>query len=135
MKTEEHVEQVRLMQWWHLQCNAFGVLEELLFAIPNGGLRNAITAARLKDEGVRAGVPDLFLAYPGKYGGRGLFIEMKKQNGGRLSNMQSSMLYNLASVGFHVAVCHGWIEAKYAIEAYLRGDFSKFEGPKKAHLN
>lgn len=36
----------------------------LLFAIPDGGRRDAVTGAHLKAEGVRAGVPDMFLAVP-----------------------------------------------------------------------
>lgn len=135
MEQLEHEEQVSLIKWWSLAHNKFMVNEELLFAIPNGGKRNVITARKLKDEGVRAGVPDLFLAYPGTHGGRGLFIEMKKKDGGRLSTNQSCMIQSLAQVGFHCAVCHGWEEAKIAIENYLNGDFTKLIGPQKAHLN
>ena len=49
---------------------------DLLIAIPNGGKRNAIVAAKMKAEGVVAGVPDLFFAHPsGEW--HGLFLEMK----------------------------------------------------------
>ena len=34
---------------------------QLLFHVPNGGKRNAAEAAHLKRQGVKAGVPDLFL--------------------------------------------------------------------------
>lgn len=135
MKQIEHAEQVALMKWWSLAHKLFGIPERLLFAIPNGGQRNVITAAKLKDEGVRAGVPDLFLAHPGFHGGRGLFIEMKKPVGGRISANQSIMIANLANVGFHCAVCHGWIEAKTAIENYINGKFEHLYGPQIAHLN
>jgi hypothetical protein len=77
LKSLEHTEQVNLMQWWALACRGFGIPEQLLFAIPNGGQRNIIVASKLKAEGVRAGVPDLFLAFP-KKDAAGLFIEMKK---------------------------------------------------------
>ena len=36
----------------------------VMYHIPNGGRRNKITGARLKAEGVVAGVPDVFLASP-----------------------------------------------------------------------
>lgn len=50
--------------------------DEILFAIPNGGARDAFTASILKMEGVLAGIPDLFWARPiGKY--HGFFIETK----------------------------------------------------------
>lgn len=46
------------------------------FAIPNGGHRHIKVAAKLKAEGVMAGVWDVFVAVPSaKYGG--LFIELK----------------------------------------------------------
>lgn len=118
MKSLEHEEQVNLMQWWSLQCRRFGVAEQCLFAIPNGGQRNIITAKRMKDEGVRSGIPDLFLAVPrGKF--HGLFIEMKKPKGGVVSDNQKACMEILSTNGYYVAVCHGFIEAKTAITSYL----------------
>jgi hypothetical protein len=43
---------------------------------PNGSLRNIIVAKKLKAEGVKAGVADLFLMIPNKIF-HGLFIEVK----------------------------------------------------------
>lgn len=121
MKQLEHDEQCTLMKWWALACHVFSVPESLLFAIPNGGERNVIVASRLKAEGVRAGVPDLFLAVPhGNLGG--LFIEMKKAKGGRVSPNQKSMINELKSRGYAASVCHGWMEASAAIENYLKGE-------------
>ena len=71
----ESVEQIHLFQWARMQSCTMPELN-LLFHIPNGGKRNITTAKRLKAEGVKAGVPDLFL--PVSRGGFfGLFIEMK----------------------------------------------------------
>jgi hypothetical protein len=54
-------------------------LKRRFFAIPNGGARNPVTGAKLKAEGVLAGVWDLFLAVPkGSYGG--CWIETKWGN-------------------------------------------------------
>lgn len=118
MKSIEHSEQVTLIKWWAYSHQRFGVAEDLLFAIPNGGERNVIVASRLKAEGVRAGVPDLFLAVPrGEYSG--LFIEMKKPKGGRVSDNQKHLLGILGEQGYRATVCNGWIEAKAAIENYF----------------
>lgn len=118
MKTIEHTEQVNLIKWWALASKQFGVSEQLLFAIPNGGQRNLLVAKKLKAEGVRAGVPDLFLAVKrGEYGG--LFIEMKKPKGGRVSDSQKSMMNDLSNSGYKTSVCKGWIEAGAQIKQYL----------------
>lgn len=118
MNHPEHSEQVTLIKWWALACKQFGIPEQLLFAIPNGGKRDVISAKLLKDEGVRAGVPDLFLAVPnGDY--HGLFIELKKVKGGVVSDSQKEMGAYLMSRDYDCAVCHGWVEAKAKIEKYL----------------
>lgn len=118
MKSLEHSEQVNLIQWWALQCKRFGIHEQLLFAIPNGGQRNIITAKRMKDEGVRAGIPDLFLAVPrGRF--HGLFVEMKKPQGGVVSDAQKACMEMLSSNDYCVAVCRGFIDAQEAIKGYL----------------
>lgn len=118
MKTEEHNEQVALMHWWSYASKSHGIPEHLLFAIPNGGDRNILVAAKLKAEGVRAGVPDLFLAVPrGRY--HGLFVEMKKTKGGRIQANQKKMLEILEVYGYHSIVCHGFFEARKEIENYI----------------
>lgn len=120
MNQIEHKEQCALMKWWHLSCNRFGADEKLLFAIPNGGRRDVVTASNLRAEGVRAGVPDLFLAVPA-FGFHGLFIEMKREKGGVVSDFQKEYISLLHERGYNAIVCHGWIEAKNSIESYLGG--------------
>lgn len=118
MNQNEHAEQVNLIQWWSLQCRRFGIYEQLLFAIPNGGQRNIITAKRMKDEGVRSGIPDLFLAVPrGNF--HGLFIEMKKPQGGVVSDNQKACMEMLSNNDYCVTVCRGFIDAQEAIKGYL----------------
>lgn len=89
-----------------------------LFHIPNGGARSIQTAARLKAEGVKAGVPDLFL--PVASGGyHGLFVEMKRTGGGRVSTRQQEWLDLLNANGYRAIVCHGADEAIREIGRYL----------------
>lgn len=118
MRTDEHDEQVALCRWWSLYARTHRFPESLLFAIPNGGRRDAVTGARLKAEGVRAGVPDMFLAVPRK-NAPGLFLELKKQQGGRVSENQKIMHAALTEAGYPVCVCRGWREASVEIEKYL----------------
>lgn len=76
---------------------------KLIHAIPNGGARNIVTAAKLKAEGVVAGVPDLFIPEPsGQY--HGLFVEMKVK-GGRLQQTQKNMIGKLKERGYKCDVC------------------------------
>lgn len=113
----EHYEQVHLVHWWDTIARANGIPEQLLFAIPNGGYRTKRTGAMLKAEGMRAGVPDLFLAVP-RFGFGGLFIEMKRPVGGRLSPVQKEF-HKVLSEDYAVEVCKGCSEAIEAIKKYL----------------
>ena len=109
----EHLEQVSTIQWYDRVYN-----DGLLFAIPNGGKRHPKVAAEMKLEGVRSGVPDLFLPVPAG-GHHGLFIEMKRQKGGRVSPEQKQWLEYLRGAGYLAVVCKGFEEAKEAITDYL----------------
>lgn len=114
----EHEEQAALIEWWNMYSRWKSLDRRLLLAIPNGGARNAVTGARLKDEGVRAGVPDLFLAVPNG-ASHGLWIELKRVRGGRVSEAQKEMLSVLAGQGYDYSVCLGWEQARMAILDYL----------------
>lgn len=83
-----------------------------IFAIPNGGRRSPSEALRLKNEGVSAGVPDLFVPE------WGLWIEMKKETGGKVSPAQSEWLGYLEEIGHTAIVCPGFDAAKTAICAF-----------------
>ena len=115
----EHGIQCSLLSWWTMQCRSLKVPEKLLYAIPNGGNRNIITAKKLKDEGVRAGVPDLFLAVP-KAPYHGLYIELKKPKG-RASRVQLEYIELLREQGYYTAICYGFDDATNMILSYLRG--------------
>ena len=113
----EHREQANLIQWAALNRVKYPELD-LLFAIPNGGHRHPVVAAKMKAEGVKAGVPDLQLPVPrGVY--IGLFIEMKRKVGGVVSKKQAEWREALSAVGHCVRVCHGWEDAVKTITQYL----------------
>ena len=57
-------------------------------AVPNGGSRNALEAARMKRTGTLAGVFDVFILGPG---GVTYWLELKAKHG-RLSSAQNDML-------------------------------------------
>lgn len=94
-------------------------LARLIFAIPNGGKRDAKTAMILKNMGVTGGVPDVFVAVPrGEW--HGLFVELKKP-GGRLSDDQEATIAQLEDVGYAVVVCDSVESAWSLSERYLDG--------------
>lgn len=77
-KDEEHRLQVSCVTWFRY---AYPQLAHALFAVPNGGWRNEATGAKLKAEGVTAGVADLILLHPSGFGHYALLIEMKTEEG------------------------------------------------------
>lgn len=112
----EAQEQRTLFQWAALASGKHPELV-LMFAVPNGGTRDVIEAKHLKDQGVKAGVPDIFFPCArGQY--HGMFIEMKSGTG-RVSEFQKNWIDALNEAGYHAVVCYGFEEAKSEIEAYL----------------
>jgi hypothetical protein len=90
---------------------------KLMFHIPNGGTRNKVEAGHLKAQGVKAGVPDIFLPVPTPWCA-GLFIEMKvKLN--KTSKQQDDYIDELRAQRYDTQVCYSWIEAKNYIVGYL----------------
>lgn len=117
----EEVEQTCLFRWAMYQQAANPELA-LLHAIPNGGKRGKAEAARMKAAGVKAGVPDMFLPVSrGTY--HGLYIELKRQKGGRVSDVQTWWLEKLRAQGYAAFVCFGWEEAARVIQDYLLGRY------------
>jgi len=107
-----------------------------LFAIPNGGKRDPITASRMKAEGVKPGAPDIMLpvraAKPDAAPLRsmtiysGLFIELKKPSAkpkrdgaGGVRTEQTQWNAYLNNAGYHARVAYGWLEARDIIMEYL----------------
>ena len=84
-----------------------------------GGSRNKIEAARLRAQGVKSGVPDLCLPVA-RGANHGLYIELKRQRGGRISEEQVRWIDGLLKQGYAAAICKGWQEAASVIIDYLR---------------
>jgi hypothetical protein len=107
-----------------------------LFAIKNAGHGDAVRGARAAMEGVKAGVPDLFLPIvkwvdlspekPIPINQRlhsGLYIELKRPKSGRkagvVSDVQTKWQEFLQAQGYCVEVCFGWEVARDALLKYL----------------
>jgi hypothetical protein len=112
----EHAHQVALFMWAAMNREKYPELE-WMFAIPNGGERNGIVAARMKAEGVRSGVSDIML--PTARGGfHGLFIEMKKP-GGKESENQKRFGSHVGMQGYLHKCCDSWEIARDLLVEYL----------------
>lgn len=85
----------------------------------NGGLRGKAEAARLKAEGVKAGVPDLCIPIA-RGGYHGLFVEMKFGRN-KPTDEQMKWLSTLERNGYMATVCWGAEEAIAVIEQYAKG--------------
>ena len=88
----------------------------LLHHIPNGGTRDPVEG-KLKQQGVKSGVPDLSLPVAReRY--HGLYIEMKTETG-RPTVEQKWWGEQLTAQGYVWEVCHGWQSAVRVLEWYL----------------
>ena len=115
----ESYEQEMVFAWAELMATIEPRLE-LLHHIPNGGYRHPATAARMKSEGVKAGVPDICLPVAAK-GYHGLYIEMKKADGSnRPSNQQRRWIRLLTKEGYKAEVAYGADEAIDILRDYLQ---------------
>jgi hypothetical protein len=126
MRSTEHDIQSALFSWAQLQTACYPELA-LMFAIPNGGKREkrqdkkgrwfSPTAQKLKKEGVKRGIPDIFLPCA-RGGSHGLFIEMKAHDG-KVSPEQASVHKLLWEEGYAVIVCYSLESAIMLITWYL----------------
>lgn len=112
----EHSEQCALFEWAAIKSRQIPDLE-YLFAIPNGGWRHKATAGRLRAEGLKAGVPDIFLPVP-RSDYAGLWIEMK-WGSNKPTRSQRRWLDFLAGQGYYTAVCWNWEDARDEVLRYL----------------
>lgn len=122
MNDIEHRLQAACVRWFAYEYPA---LRGRLFAVPNGGRRDAVTGARLKAEGVLSGVADLILLCPThQYGA--LLIEMKTPKG-RQSPAQQAWQSDVTRYGdYQYAVCRSFADFCTLIKDYLSDALSPY---------
>ena len=112
----ESQEQCAVIKWADAQPEICG----RLMSIPNGANKSPATAAKFKREGLRPGVPDLFLPIA-KHEYHGLWIEMKRRKGGKLSDAQKMWIEILRYEDYAAYCCEGADEAISTIKKYMGG--------------
>lgn len=128
-RDEEHNEQVvffNRIRTLAMNDARYAQAVDRTFAIPNGGGRSKREAGRLKAEGVRAGVSDIFCALPGD-GHHGLWIEMKSLEG-YASREQAAWIADGERLGYAGAVCRGADAAMKVWREYVDSALGVWEG-------
>lgn len=111
-----------LFQWADASLGRYPELQ-LMHHIPNGEARSKRAGAKLKRMGVRAGIPDIFLPVP-RGGWHGMYLELKRAEGGEIRRPQREMMSKLIAQGYRVVVAKGFARARLIIEEYLNADHS-----------
>lgn len=113
-RDDEHKLQVACVRWYRLQ---YPKMKHNLFSVPNGGKRDAVTGAKLKEEGALAGVADLILLKSNRFYGA-LLIEMKTKTG-RQSDSQKEWQHKITSDGYKYVVVRSLEDFQREIKDYL----------------
>lgn len=110
----EHYEQVRFVGKFKIAYPGVRI-----FAIPNGGWRGKVTAAKLKHEGVSKGVPDMYIPE------WKLWVEMKRIKGGSTSAEQKEWHEYLRAIGDTVIVPKGSDQALAMVSEFISKNYKK----------
>lgn len=116
----EAQEQSALFEWADKQQGKYPELR-WMHAIKNGGSLKGgeREGKRLKEQGVKAGVADVFLPCArGRY--HGLYIEMKRVRDSRTSAEQIKFKYDMNEQGYLAHICYGWEQAADKILHYFQ---------------
>lgn len=105
----EDQEQLALVNWLRMKGIRF-------HHSPNGGHRHKAVASKMKAQGVSAGFPDLIIFPAINSNLPVLFVEMKRQRVGTVSEHQKEWLDYLNRAGFPAQVCKGFHDARRFIE-------------------
>src|ERR1017187_2023186 len=106
MPTEAQ-DQIKLVVWLRNQ----GIK---VAASANGGKRAYAEGVKLQRMGVSAGFPDLCIPLP-IYPYHGLFLELKREKGGQVSDEQRYWLDYLNKMGYMAKVTRGLEDAKRVV--------------------
>lgn len=112
----EHRIQQACVRWFNLQ---YPHLRGRLFAVPNGGRRDVVTGAKLKAEGVVAGVADLILLVTNKAFGA-LLIEMKKPGGIQSAAQRQWQEIVTTNGEYKYVICRSIYDFMREIREYLK---------------
>lgn len=112
-----HIEsstQKTCVTWFRLQYPHYS---NVLFAVPNGGYRNAREAARMKAEGTVAGVADIILLVA-RNGYNSLCVEFKTATG-KQSALQKQWQKDAEDAGNKYVICRSFDEFMDVMLGYL----------------
>lgn len=104
-----HEDEYPELKWLHSSLNGI--------PIPAPATIRARIINHMKAEGMKKGIPDLFLPVA-RRDYHGLYIEMKKDDG-KVRKEQSEFLDFAATQGYYGTVCYGYNEAVETLEWYL----------------
>ena len=114
LHSEEHNIQRACIRWFRYQ---YPNMHHNLFAVPNGGWRDKVTAGKMKAEGVLPGVADLILLKPNaRY--HALLLEMKTRSGSQ-SKVQKQWQQLITADGYKYVVCRSLDDFMAEVKAYL----------------
>lgn len=120
MNHDEDKQQAAVFQWAKFYPEL-----KWMHAIPNGAflggnkLQRIKRGARLKSQGLKKGVLDIFLP-KARNGYHGLYIEMKNGKGtGKASVEQKDFCMSVSVDGYLCVICHGADEAIEEIKTYM----------------
>lgn len=113
-RDDEHKLQSACVRWYRLQ---YPKMRHNLFSVPNGGKRDAVTAAKMKEEGALAGVADLILLKSNRFYGA-LLIEMKTKTGNQ-SESQKEWEQKIVNDGYKYIVVRSLDEFQREVNQYL----------------
>lgn len=119
MQHWESQEQQALFRWAAMMEGKYPELK-LMYHVPNEGVRSKANGARLKAEGMKAGVPDVCLPCA-RCGYHGLYIELKAGSN-KPTRSQEEWIADLNGQGYYAVVCWGWESAQKVIMMYLTGE-------------
>lgn len=110
MRQHEEIEQTKVIRYCEMR-------NYIVYAVPNGGKRNAKEAYFMKLSGTKAGVPDL--CFPAaRRGYHGMYIEMKWGKN-KTTPAQDEWITQLIQNGYYVRVCYCFEDAKNVIDWYF----------------